>query len=113
MGKLKGQWYIIAGVLISFSLVSFFHTYYSYSKVDMTSILFNKGDSYAMNILSDINETKYNSDLDENKLADMGELLIMFEDSLEGKGYSVEYKYNLSSLKLNITGANMKVRIKQ
>lgn len=112
MDKFKGQWYIVAGILISFSLVSFFHTYYSYSKVDMTSVLFNKEDTYAMNIVSDLNEIR-SSTLPENKLADTGEFLRMVKNSLEGKGYLVEHSYNVSSVKLNITGSNMKVKIKQ
>ncbi len=113
MGKLKGQWYIIAGILISFSMLSFFHIYYSYSKVDMTSVLFNNEDNYAMDIVSDLSETRNNSPITENKLADTGELLRMIEGSLQGKGYSIKYDYNASSVKLNITGTDMRVNIRR
>ena len=112
MGKLKGQWYIIAGILISFSMLSFFHIYYSYSKVDISSVLLNNEDTYAMDLAYDLNETR-SSTITENKLADTGELLEMVKCSLEGKGYSIEYSYNASSVDINITGINMKVRIKQ
>lgn len=109
----RGQWYIIAGVLISFSLITFFHIYYSYSTIDLTSILKNREDNYALNILFALNKTRTNSPLDENKLADTGELLEMFKNSLEGRGYLVSYSYNTSAVESNISGKAMEIKIKQ
>jgi hypothetical protein len=111
MHKLKGQWYLIAGILISFTLVSFFYIYYSYSTIDFTSVLKNREDDFALNMVSVLNETKLNSPINENRLADFGELLDLLKGSLEEKGYLIKYNYNSSNVNLTIAGDKMKVKI--
>jgi hypothetical protein len=108
---MKGQWYLIAGILISFSLISFFFVYYSYSTIDFTSILKNREDNLALNINFALDRTIDNAKNSDNKLADIGDLLELFKSSMIRRGYLVEYSYTTSGINLTFSGNNMKVKI--
>jgi len=107
---MKGQWYLVAGVLISFSLVSFFFIFYSYSRIDFTSVIKNREDEFAMNLYFVLNKTISNSE-SANKLVDVADLLELFGERMERKGYFVEFKCTASEINLTLSGDKMKIKI--
>jgi len=108
---MRGQWYLIAGILITFSLISFFFIYYGYSTIDITPVIKNRGDELALNIYYAIDKTMKNTENSNNKLGDIADLLELVESSLKREGYLVEYKYTSSKVNLTLCGNRMKVKI--
>ncbi len=113
---MRGQWYIVAAVLFSFSLLTLFNIFNSYSRIDYTSVLKNDEDLIFPNLVEELNNTVENSENIKNLNADVGDLLEMAENSLIGKGYFFRYNlstsggFNLSNLEL--AGKNLKINYK-
>ncbi len=113
---MRGQWYIVAAVLFSFSLLTLFNIFNSYSRIDYTSVLKNDEDLIFPNLVEELNKTVENSENIKNLNADVGDLLEMAENSLIGKGYFFRYNlstsngFNLSNLEL--AGKNLKINYK-
>jgi len=108
---MRGQWYIVASILISFSLVSFFYIYNSFSSIDFTSVAKNNIDYYSSNIVYTLNKTKANSWINENKLGDIGDLLEMIKNVLIEEGYFLTYKYDLSQAYVSLANSNFEIEI--
>lgn len=112
--KLKGQWYIVAVVLFSFSLLTLFNIFDSYSRIDFTSVPKNDEDLIFLNLVEEINETEDNSVSSINLEGDVADLLEMAENSLSGKGYFIYYNFTVVSNKVNynlaVGGENMLVK---
>ncbi|MCK4730211.1 MAG: hypothetical protein KAT28_02730 [Candidatus Aenigmarchaeota archaeon] len=112
---MKGQWYIVAAVLFSFSLLSVFNIFESYSEIDFTSVLKNDEDKISSNIIWELKQIEKNSTNAVNLEADVSEFLEMTEANLIGKGYYFEYNFSTSSpsaldYNLTISGRNMVVK---
>ncbi|MBN2095598.1 MAG: hypothetical protein JW727_06115 [Candidatus Aenigmarchaeota archaeon] len=91
----KGQWYIIAAVLFSYSLLTFFSIFNSYSQIDYTSIVRRDEDLLYYNIftgLEHITQTTYS----ENRQGDLSDYAQMVRGNLLGKG--VLFNYELKSI---------------
>ncbi len=111
---MRGQWYIVAAVLFSFSLLTLFNIFNSYSRIDYTSVLKNDEDLIFPNLVEELNKTVENSENIKNLNADVGDLLEMAENSLSGKGYFINYNFTVVSNRvdynLTIGGINMLVK---
>jgi len=112
---MKGQWYIVAAVLFSFSLLSIFNIFKSYSEIDFTSVLKNDEGEISSNIIEELKQIEKNSGNTANLKADVSEFLEMAEANLIGKGYYFEYNFSTSppstlDYNLTISGKNMAVK---
>ena len=95
--KLKGQWYIVAAVLFSFSLLTLFNIFESYSRIDYTSVLKNDEDLIFLNLIEEINKTEKNSENKINLAGDIEDLFEIFDECLSGKGYYIGYNFTVIS----------------
>ncbi len=112
---MKGQWFIVAAVLFSFSLLSVFNIFESYSEMDFTSVLKNDEDVISSNIIWELKQIEKNSTNAINLEADVSEFLEMAEANLIGKGYYFEYNFSATSpsdlnYNLTIKGRNIEVK---
>ena len=112
---MKGEWYIVAAVLFSFSLLTLFNIFESYSRIDYTSILKNDEDLIFFNVIEQLNKTLENSKNVDNLNADVEDFLSLAKNNLIGAGYF--FDYNLSSngginiTYLELAGKNLKVKL--
>ncbi|MGC9310213.1 MAG: hypothetical protein ACP5E4_00650, partial [Candidatus Aenigmatarchaeota archaeon] len=115
-GRRKGQWYIVAAVLFSYSLLTFFYIFQSYSGLDYTTLLKNDEDIIFMNVYRNMNNLSERETQLSNLDADFGEYLELVNGNLLGKGLFVDYNIStgMSGIYINyleISGKNLDVQL--
>lgn len=111
---MKGQWYIVAAVMFSFSLLTLFNVFQGYYVVDFVPVAENDEDIILMNLVDGLNQTAADSiGGSENLNGDLTEFTEMVRENLIGKGYFFDCEYSTSLgfdlKKIEIKGRNMKI----
>jgi hypothetical protein len=112
----KGQWYIVAAVLFSYSLLTFFDIFDSYTQIDYTSIIKSDEDMLYLDAMRDIQYITSKATDISNMEGDVAEYLEMVNGNLLGKGMLVEYSFSssggiMSLSELKFAGKNLRVEL--
>jgi len=100
--KFKGQWYIVAAVLFSYSLLTFFDIFNSYSQIDYTSIVKKDEDIIYYNVFQNVQNISKSSSSD-NIEGDLKDYLAMAQGNLMGKGILLKYNTSRKGGSMNIS----------
>jgi hypothetical protein len=113
--RMKGQWYIVAAILFSYSLLTFFDSFNGYSQLDYSSIASQDEDATFYNVLQGLKNISNGSN-ELNANADAADYAGLVQGSLLGKGTYFKCNYSISSgvldiKELEVSDKSMRVRI--
>jgi hypothetical protein len=112
---MKGQWYIIAAILFSYSLLTFFDSFNGYSQLDYSSIASQDEDITFYNVLQGLKNIS-NSSGGVNANADATDYASLVQNSLIAKGIYFKCNYTISGgvldiKEMEVSGKNVRARI--